>query len=176
MGNTAERDSRRLETARNAKRALELREQHHTFEYIANELGLFDKSAARKLVYRAIQALPRKAAEKERDRLCAKGDEQERRMLERLERLDNLLEVKRRSPEQQIAAIRAACDAERTLTKIYERKAKLLGADKQPFEFTADTPLDAVAPHDAILGRLARIAAELGTAASHSEPQREGGT
>lgn len=110
MGNSAKRDARNADRAELATKALALRRAGATYEQVARELGLANRSVAFKLVQGAIADIPREEA-------------QECLSLE-LDRLDTLLrgglfEKARRGDVQCIDRV----------LRIMDRRARYLGLD-----------------------------------------------
>jgi hypothetical protein len=109
MGNSAKRDARAAEQAEKRRKALELRKAGATYEQIADQLKLPNKSVSYKLVKAAIKAIIREPAE-----------EVLRLELERLDAM--LLGCWSRAKTGDSAAIDRAL-------RIMERRAAYLGLD-----------------------------------------------
>lgn len=110
MGNSAKRDARNADRAELATKALVLRRAGATYDQVARELGLANRSVAFKLVQGAIADIPREEA-------------QECLALE-LERLDSML----RGGLFEKARMGDLNSVDRVL-RIMDRRARYLGLD-----------------------------------------------
>ena len=63
MGNSAKRDARKMDYAKQQRAALELRERGYSYDRIAEELGMCDRSVAWRTVQSALHEIIREPAE-----------------------------------------------------------------------------------------------------------------
>jgi hypothetical protein len=116
MGNSAKRDIRTADVQEKRARALDLRRRGLTYRDVAKQLGCA-LSIAHEYVHEAIAAIPREAAEDVRALELAKLDASERRLARAAQKAEHAGEF---------GVVATVTNA---LTKIAERRSKLLGLD-----------------------------------------------
>lgn len=147
MKNSSERDAKKASDMEKASVALELRKKGCTYESIAQQLGLLDKSYAHRLVKRAIAEIVREPA-------------QELLQME-LGRLDALMMAHwERAKEDPKAA--------QLVLHILDRRARYMGLDAPQ---RVETEVNIVTEQEDVLSKLARIAASVGAGGDHQKPE-----
>lgn len=157
-GNAAPRDARAIDAAERTRKALALRRAGASYEQIAKELGLSNKSAAHKMVKRGIESIPREAAEDVRELELSRLDTMSRALWEKAAKGDGF--------------------AIERMLKIMKRRAEYLGLDapkKQEHSGPEGGPIDISSAGDRVRSRLASLASRTGEGSAPPGDRTDGG-
>lgn len=149
----AKRDTKHLDHAIKVAQALDMRRRGHSYDEIAKELKIYDKSLARRMVLTAIANIPREASYE-------------------------VLELEIARLDRMLAGLSAGAESgdlesvDRAL-KIQVRRAALMGLDcPKKTEVTGANggPIEMVTAADRIRSRLGRLANSGGEGSGNPEP------